>query len=161
MNEIQTAIKMETDAVAYYTSAAELTSHPVGKRMFLSIAEDEKRHIEYLNTVLSNLELKAAPVNPMEKINTIFSELKDQLGEHIKATTDETGVLKVAMKMEQEGFEFYKRLSTEHPDEKYRKLFSVLMLEEQKHFEVFSNTYSFLTDTGNWFMWSEHSIVEG
>jgi hypothetical protein len=36
-----------------------------------------------------------------------------------------------------------------------------LIREEQKHYDIFSNTYHFLFDTGNWFMWQELSIVEG
>ena len=36
-----------------------------------------------------------------------------------------------------------------------------LVKEEQQHYDVFANTYSFMSDTGNWFMWDEHSIVEG
>jgi hypothetical protein len=34
-------------------------------------------------------------------------------------------------------------------------------MEEQQHYDIFANTHSFLSDTGNWFMWEEHSIVEG
>ncbi|MFA5354928.1 MAG: ferritin family protein, partial [Thermodesulfovibrionales bacterium] len=39
------AIKMETDAIGFYREAAEKVLHPVGKKMFLSVAEDEKRHL--------------------------------------------------------------------------------------------------------------------
>jgi len=46
MKSVELALKMETDAVKFYTEAAEKVSHPVGKKMFLSIAEDEKNHIK-------------------------------------------------------------------------------------------------------------------
>lgn len=161
MKEINIAIAMETDAIAFYTDAAGKTSHPVGKRMFLSIAQDERRHLEYLNAILKDMNLKPEPVNPMDRIKTIFNELKDQMLMRLKATTDDIEVLRIAMNMEKEGYEYYKRLAGELKDEKLRNLFSILMAEEKKHYEMFSNTHAFITDTGNWFMWSEHSIVEG
>lgn len=42
MNAIEIAIKMEKDAIDFYKEAAEKTRHPVGKKMFLSVTEDEK-----------------------------------------------------------------------------------------------------------------------
>ena len=65
------------------------------------------------------------------------------------------------MQMEEEGFEFYTKASAETQSDKERILFAQLADEEQNHYKVFSNTYSFLNDTGNWFMWEERSIVEG
>lgn len=161
MNAVDIALRMESDAVKFYREASEKTSHPVGKRMFLSIMEDEKRHIEMLNALMKGMDITAEKVDPMRKIKSVFEELKDQMHAGIKATTDETAALEMAMKMEKEGFEFYKKVVREATDTKSRALFERLIVEEEKHYEVFSNTLSFLSDTGNWFMWDDHSIVEG
>ena len=32
---------------------------------------------------------------------------------------------------------------------------------ERHHYAVLSDTYQFLSDSGNWFMWEEHSIADG
>ena len=53
---IKTAIKLEEDGVDFYQKASEKTSHPFGKRMFLSFAEDEKRHLSVLKEILSDLK---------------------------------------------------------------------------------------------------------
>jgi rubrerythrin len=161
MNAIEIALKMETDAISFYQEAAELTSHPAGKRMFLSIMEDEKRHIDMLNNLVNDMELTADKIDPMEKIKSVFEELKDEMMGGIGASEDELQALETAMKMEKEGFEFYKKVAAESPDPKSKKLFERLVLEEEKHYAAFSNTYAFLSDTGNWFMWEEHSIVDG
>ena len=42
-----------------------------------------------------------------------------------------------------------------------RALLELLIKEEQQHYDIFSNTYQFLSDSGNWFMWEERGIVEG
>jgi hypothetical protein len=36
-----------------------------------------------------------------------------------------------------------------------------LVKEEQEYYNVFANTYFFLSDTGSWFMWEGHRIVDG
>jgi rubrerythrin len=57
--------------------------------------------------------------------------------------------------------EFYQKTALEAKTEKEKSLFEALVKEEQDHYNIFSNTYFFLSDTGNWFMWEEHSIVDG
>jgi rubrerythrin len=161
MNAIEIAIKMEKDSIKFYTEAAEKTSNFVGKKMFLSITEDEKRHLEMLTKIFKEINITIKDVNPMKEIKTVFETLKDKMQEKIKATNDELDAFKIAMQMEQEGIEFYKKASSEAKTEKEKALFERLVQEEQQHYDIFSNTYNFLTDTGNWFMWEEHTIVEG
>ena len=129
--------------------------------MFLSITEDEKRHLEMLSQIFKEMNVTIKDVSPMRNIKTVFETLKDKMQDKIKATSDELDAFRIAMQMEQEGIEFYKKAGSEAKSEKERSLFERLANEEQQHFDIFSNTYNFLTDTGNWFMWEEHTIVEG
>jgi rubrerythrin len=161
MNAVEISLKMETDAVTFYTEAAGKTSHPVGKKMFLSIAEDEKRHIEMLTALLKGLDLTPESVDPMANVKSIFEDMKEQMHSKITATSDDTEALKIAMEMERKGFEFYRKVASEAPDPKSRGLFERLIKEEERHYQIFSNTYDFLADMGNWFMWEERGIVEG
>lgn len=96
MNAIEIAVRMETDAINFYREAVEKTKHPVGKKLFLTITEDEKRHLEMLSKIFRELDIEIKDVSPIKNIKTIFA-----------------------------------------------------------------NTYFFLSDTGSWFMWEEHSIVDG
>jgi len=161
MKSVELALKMETDAVKFYTEASSKVGHPGGKQMFLSIAQDEKRHIEMLNRLLRDIDLGLEESNPVNAVKTIFESMKDQMMQRVKASSDDMEALKIAMEMEKEGAEFYKKAAEEAGSDKERMLFEMLIREEEKHFSMFSNTYSFMTDTGNWFMWEERSIVEG
>ncbi len=161
MNAIEIAIKMETDAINFYKEAAEKTRHPVGKKMFLSITEDEKRHLELLSQIFKEINISIEEVSPMQNIKTIFKSMKDAMMKRIEATTDELEAFKIAMQMEKEGIDFYKNAQTQAKSEKEKLLFERLLKEEQQHYDIFANTYFFLSDTGNWFMWEEHSIVDG
>lgn len=161
MNAVEIAIKMETDAIKFYKEASDKCNHVVGKKMFLSIAEDEKRHLDMLSQIFKGLDLRIKDVSPMKNIKTIFEQMKDEMLEKVEATSDELDAFKIAMQMEREGVEFYKKAASDAPTENEKRLFERLVHEEEQHYAVFANTYFFMSDTGNWFMWEEHSIVDG
>lgn len=161
MNAIEIAIRMETDAINFYSEAAEKTENPVGKKMFLTITEDEKRHLEALSQIFKGLDIEMKDVSPMKNIKTVFEQMKDEMMQKVKATADDLEAFKIAMQMEKEGVEFYRKIASEAQNEKEKSLFEKLVKEEQDHYNIFSNTYFFLSDTGSWFMWEEHSIVDG
>jgi rubrerythrin len=152
---------MEKDAIDFYKEAAAKTKNPVGKKMFLSITDDEKRHLEMLSKIFKEVDISSAEVSPMKNIRTTFASMKNEMMQRITATEDELDAFKVAMQMEKEGIEFYKKAGSEAATEKEKALFERLIKEEQEHFDIFSNTFFFLSDTGSWFMWEEHSIVDG
>jgi len=161
MNAIEIAIKMEKDAIDFYTEASGKTTHPAGKKMFLSVVEDEKRHLEMLSEIFKEVDIKIEEVSPMKNIKTIFESMKASMIKRVEATKDELEAFKIAMQMEKEGIEFYKKAESEVQKEKEKALFERLVKEEQQHYDIFADTYFFMSDTGSWFMWEEHSIVDG
>ncbi|HSB51346.1 MAG TPA: ferritin family protein [Dissulfurispiraceae bacterium] len=161
MTSVEIAAKMEADAIKFYREGAEKTRNPVGKKMFLSIAEDEKGHLQMLRSALEVCDLKITEAHPIKTVRTIFEEMKDSMMQRVEATTDELEAFRIAMEMEKEGIEFYRAALAETQSEKEKCLFERLIQEEEEHFKIFSETYEFMTDTGNWYMWDEHSIVEG
>ncbi len=160
-NAIEIAKKIELDAIAFYKEAAEKTSHPIGKKMFISIMADEKRHLEMLDAIFRGVEVTVKDISPRKNIKGIFEKFRHEMAQRVNATTDEMNALKIAMNMEKEGIEFYKKASEETKNQKEKALFERLIKEEMEHYAVFSNTYFFMSDTGSWYMWEEHSIVDG
>lgn len=161
MNAIELSIKMETDAIKFYKEAADKTKNLIGKKMFLSVMADEERHLEMLSAIFKGLDMSCSDVSPMRNIKTIFELMKDSMLKRVEATDDELDAFRIAMEMESEGIEFYKKILADTKNEKEKILFEKLISEEKEHYKVFSNTYSFMLDTGDWFMWDEHSIVDG
>lgn len=162
MNAVEIAIRMETDAISFYKEAATRVKNIAGQRLFLSIVEDEKRHLELLTDLFKGLNVSLKDQGMLlPDIKTVFEELKDEMMKRVEATADELDAFKVAMEMESEGVAFYNKAASEttSPDEKL--LFGRLIEEEKKHYTVFSNTYSFIKDTGNWFLWEERGMLDG
>ena len=161
MNVAGIAMKTETDAIDFYAKAALKTSHPVGKKIFLSIIEDEKRHMEVLKCIFEGMDIDVPEESPMKKIKTVFEENRDSMLSRVAATADETQALEMAMEMEKKSVDFYEKAASDAKGGREKAVFERLVQEEKQHYVIFSNTCQFLSDTGNWFMWEEHSAVDG
>jgi len=161
MNTIEIAAKMEQEAVAFYRQCAEKTSSLVGKKMFLSIAADEQYHFECALRMKDEKPVTPSTTTPLEDMKKIFDEHKQEMLQKVPSTADELAALNVAMKMEQEAVAFYKKASALAANGPEKHFFDCLIRDEEEHFHIFQNTYAFLEDSGNWFMWEEKGIVEG
>jgi rubrerythrin len=161
MNALQIAIQMETDAVAFYTEGASKTNNQLGKQMFLSIVEDEKRHITYVNNLIKGMDFKPEEITPMQKIETVFEQNKAAMMVKVAATEDEMEVFRIASQMERAGYDFYKKAAASAATPKEKALFERLADEESQHLKIFDNTFTYMKDSGSWFMWEERAIYEG
>lgn len=161
MNAIETAARMEKEAIAFYQKCAEKTAHPMGKKMFLSIAEDEQYHFECALTLKTDQHFVPSPTHPLEDMKKLFEEHRKETLMSVPSSADELEALKVAMKMEKEAIDFYRNAAARASNEKEKRFFECLVMDEEEHFHIFQNTYSFLEDSGNWYMWEEKGIVEG
>jgi rubrerythrin len=161
MDALEMAMKMETDAITFYTEAAAKTSSPIGRKMFQTITEDEKRHLEMISQIVKGLQVTHKDVSPLKNVKTVFESMKSDMLKKVGATTNELEAFKIAMQMEKEGKEFYQKTLTAAKTDKERALLAQLIREEEQHYAIFANTHEFLQNTGNWFMWEERGIVEG
>ena len=104
---VETAVKMESDAITFYTDAKEKTSHPLGRKIFEGFIADETRHLKMLDGIIKDLEIELNVVNPEKDLKTVFTELKDQMMQRIGATTDEIQAVEIALDFEKKGYHFY------------------------------------------------------
>jgi len=158
---IETAIKMETDAINFYNEAANKTSHPFGREMFKGFIRDEARHLKMLQDMFKGQEFEVEMVRPRESIKTVFSMLKDEMMERAKAMESEMEAVNIALKFEKEGFDFYRKSASEAGTPKEKLLFEKLSVEENDHYTILLETQKFLENTGQWYMYEERGIVEG
>lgn len=158
---IETAIKMETDAMAFYQEAANKTSHPFGKEMFMGFVKDETRHLRILQDIFKGVDADIELIRPKETIKTVFSELKDQMMQQVKALDSEMDAVNIALKFEKEGFDFYKNAALTAGTPKEKELFEKLSIEENDHYSILLETQKYLSNTGNWYMYEERGILEG
>jgi len=163
---IGTAIKMEEDGIDFYEKIARKTSHPSGEKMFLSFVEDEKRHLTVLKEILADLKFSDfsrffEEKTPREKVKTVFREVKKGIKERIAVSSDELDALKIGTDMESKSVEFYQGALETTQDSHLRAFFTRLIEEEKEHYQLLQNTYSYLKDSGDWFLWEEKALLDG
>lgn len=76
MDVIEMALKMEQEAADFYTKCAEKTTNPIGKKMFLSIADDEKHHMSCAIHVKQKKEFSPAQTRPVQDMKKNSSRIR-------------------------------------------------------------------------------------
>jgi len=155
------AIKTEKDGIDFYTNAAEETDDELGKKMFLSFIEDEKRHLEILEKISCEEYVCIEDIedySPKENLKTVFSEMPDDVKKKSLNVRSDLEALNLALDMERLGYDQYIKASKGTDDEEHKKIYKKLAEEEKEHYELLLETKSYLEDTGNWYMWYEHKF---
>ena len=144
---IRTAIKMEESGIGFYQKAEEKTSYPLAKKMFLSFAEDEKRHLTVLKKILTDLKFSDLDQffveRPRQKIENIFRKVKNEIKERITANPDELEALKIGIDMELESVQFYQTALEKNEDNLQKAFLRRLVEEEKEHLQLLQNTHSY------------------
>lgn len=161
MNAIEVAIQLKSKAIEYYKKALIGCRNPSGKRMFEVILKDEEHHLESLQNLLNNIKVDIDKLKPIKNVKDAFESLKYDMRVRKACSLDDVEAFRIAMDMERECLDFFRKQAAKSNSDYERTLLTKIAHEEEEHFKIFANTYDFLNDTGNWFMWEDHSIVEG
>ena len=170
LEALQFALKTEEDGYKYYKESSERTDHPVAKKFFTNLAEDEVEHIRLIKEFHHSLEqspdngeveLPDAPGNPLKKLKTIFEEARENIKGNIPADTGILDVYKHAMDLETKAAEFYKKRRDVTKFERMKKMFDWLFHFESYHYQLLSETLSYLENPEQWYLNYEKSIFEG
>ncbi|MFH1753302.1 MAG: ferritin family protein [Candidatus Omnitrophota bacterium] len=169
MKAFATSIEMEEKGREFYLKSAKECRNELGKRVFEALADDETRHIVAIKGYCENISKKdKAPqlckVMPRHKTideRLIFGKREAETLKNTIFKADELKAYQIAMKMENEGYAFYKKVFESVSDPEIKELYKFLLSEEESHFEMISNTYEYLKDPAAWFASQEKPIVEG
>jgi Fur family transcriptional regulator, ferric uptake regulator len=146
---LQIALETERSGVNFYLSAAEAATHPSGKSTFFKLAEEEKRHLheleeEWKQLIRKDKNILKAPVflhfdyDALKKIFPAREELKKRLSENL----DEKSALTLAMEMEKESYNFFKKYAQKFNDTKGKEIFLKFAAEEQDHYSTIEREYT-------------------
>ena len=109
------AIQMEKDGQFFYSKAASESGSTPGRRLFTSLAKEEKCHLHRFEEIYKKLSQKHQWPETMEENNraapvrTIFRQAIRYCNDEIKATTSELDALKLAIDMESKSYDLYNR----------------------------------------------------
>ncbi len=171
LEALQVALKTERDGFDYYTESAKRTQHPVAKKFFLHIAEEEKVHIRLIKDFHDELKksegrsadvhVPPPPKDYHERMKTIFEEALKEIEGHVSSETGILDVYRKSMELESKAAEFYKDRRDRTPWDSVKKLYDWLFHFENDHYRMFSESLAYLENPEQWYQDYEKSIFEG
>jgi rubrerythrin len=166
LDALELALNNEMTEREFYLAHARKTANPLGKSMFLMIAEDELEHYDRLKEL--HVKLKGSgqwPESlPLSVRQTRVRELIDALngpGDAASSTEDDLGALQVAAAFEAKGSEFYARLRDQSVDPRQKAFFALLSGIEREHYLVLKDAEGYLRDPADWLMRNERGSLDG
>ncbi len=145
---LKIAMETEKRGVSFYHTASERASSPSTKKTFLTMLEDEKRHLSELKKrweelIGSNQDVLKAPVFlhfDYEALKRIFPSREEVKGK-MKTDLSATEALRLAMNMEMEAYNFFQQYAQRFNDSKGRDIFLKFAAEEQEHYSLIKEEY--------------------
>jgi len=148
---------LEQEGQAFYGKAAERITSKKGREMFLSLVKDEvmherliQRQIDALASAGNWVELSQAQGAKCDLSQPIFPKGREGLAKAVKADATDTEALIVALEMENNSFELYKRAAETAQDPAARQMYEFLASQERVHFDLLMANYESMVQLGGW-----------
>ena len=167
LNALEIALNNEMKEREFYLKHSERTSNPVGKAMFLQLADEELEHYERLKQLHGkwkkeekwpeSVPLEVAGSNlktTMQKVTDVSQNLKPGDANDLEA-------VRTAIAFEAAGVKFYEELRNSSQDKREKAFFALLATIENEHLQSLLETEAFFLDPAQWYQQNEHGGLDG
>lgn len=166
LDALELALNNETSERDFYLAHARKTGNPLGKAMFLMIADDELEHYERLKELHEKLKgtgqwPESLPLSVKQtRVRELIDALENQ-GNAEDSTSDDLEALRTASAFEAKGADFYAKLRDSAADQAQKTFFALLAGIEREHFLALKDAEAYLKDPGDWLMRNERGSLDG
>ncbi len=137
---LKTAILLEKRGKAFYEKMAEQTASPEARKIFTTMAEEEKAHVEFLSVQFANFIKEGKFAKPDTSYNDTedisHEVLNPQLIKEISAASFEAAAISAAMDFETRAVELYSNRSAEADDPYEKEMYRWLAEWESGHHKL-------------------------
>lgn len=167
LDALEVALNNEMKEREFYLNHADKTRNPVGRAMFIQIADDELEHYERLKDLHEKWRTKdtwpeTIPLTVKQtNVQTLLKDLVRKVEDMPEADDDDLEAIEVATRFEAKGAEMYTELSSASKDPKEKAFFALLAGIEREHFLSLKDTEEYLKDPSSWFTRKEHHGLDG
>lgn len=141
---IKQAIVSEIEGYEFYKMAAGQARDPFIKETFLELAEEERKHVVWLQDLHEKVEGKDSNFD----LDTVDAPPSPDFFNWVKLDREDPqtvlSVFGIALQLEKASYEFYQKVSDEADDPSVKELFKVLESWERAHYETFNKEYESL-----------------
>jgi rubrerythrin len=137
---LKTAILLEKRGKAFYEKMAEQTNSPEARKIFTTMAEEEKAHVEFLSVQFAHYVKEGTFSRPdpgtAETEDISDQILNPQLVKEISAASFEAAAISAAMDFETRAVELYSKRSQESEDPNEKEMYRWLADWESGHHKI-------------------------
>lgn len=144
---VQSALKLENDGIKFYTDASAKNIHPLGKAMFKSFIEEEKKHVRKLEDLFSK-DMNSASAPTDEKVGDALERLKDMFMKMyrdgdvvVDPNADDLKAVRTAIDFEKDGNKIYIDAANVADNQAAKEVFTFLANEEEAHLTILENMH--------------------
>jgi rubrerythrin len=135
------AVRAEHEGFHFYSMAAESTKDEKGREIFLTLADDERRHAEFLKAQLESIKKTGRPdMDAVLGAKTEYTGQSPIFSEGIRARIAtahyEMTALSVGIQLELDAIKHYKQLADRATDTVVNKFFLDLAEWESEHYRA-------------------------
>ena len=167
ISSIELAIRNEAAEMEYYRARADKSENPVVKKLFETLAADEREHMTRIQTLHEKLTGQGAwpedlPIKVAGKDNRGgLDSLPRNRGVKVAQDADDLAALHKAEDFESNGIKFYEDLAKECINPQEQTFFKFLASMEREHYLSIQDSIFFLEDPEGWFESKEGVQLEG
>ena len=162
---ITKAIDYETRIRDLYRGAVEGTEDPKGRQVFQALADDEQRHIDYLEAKRTQwyaegritVESLVSSIPAAELLTANLEDLAQTMAREDR--TDEKRMLSKALQVEVDTSAFYRRM-VEQMEGDARAMFARFLEIEDGHIAAVQAELDYISNTGFWFDFQEFDLED-
>jgi rubrerythrin len=160
---LTSALEFENRIRDLYLEAVSRTDDPAGKKIFQTLADDEQRHVDYLESRLGEWqrqgEITAATLESVVPDRALIRKeaaaLQSKIGQDTRGLKQQ--MLARALEMEIETSRFYRGL-IDQVSARHRAMFARFLEIEENHIETVQFELDHLSRTGFWFGFEEFDM---
>ena len=163
---IELAMKNEKSEMEYYQRQADRSTNEVVKKLFETLAGDEREHMHRIRHLHEKLTAEGAwPADlPIKVDGTNIRVVLDNLprNRHFSVQHDaaDLDAIRTAVEFEENGIKFYSDLAQACTNAQERAFFEFLAEMEREHFLSIKDSIFFLEDPEGWFETKERVLLD-
>jgi rubrerythrin len=146
-----TAMKGEIEGRELYKSVADRTDDQKAKDVFLYLSQEENLHFESLqkmyDSIVGGEPISVPQISPLLKFEDVKSPIfSREFKERIKDKHYEMSSLSIALRLERDSTEYYKKMAEVVEDPELKDFFNRLAAWENDHYEAIYKEIAYLED---------------
>lgn len=141
---LRIASNLEKEGISFYSTAAKNSKDGNSKRMFMQLAEAEKKHLAVFEELRANLHARKGQIPWGEEDDLVSAYLRDLVDTGVftssvkksavkKKDITETEACKIGIQTEKDSILFFSEASRLCRNRRGRKMFKALIDEEKQH----------------------------